>query len=188
MTHKGHAYPASGAFLLDNPIRRLIQPPSELVEKLAINPTDVVVDFGCGPGYFTIELAKKAKRVIAVDLSPQMLEKVQRKASKAGAQNVDVLQSNGKKIQLPDASVDLILLVTVYHEVGDSETVLGEFGRILKPSGRLAIVEVIKKGLIAMAPVQDPEHLKTEIEVGNFKLQQMLPYRSYGLFVFTKKA
>ena len=51
MSHKGEAYSASGAFFLDNPIRRLIQPPSELIEKLAIKPTDAVVDFGCGPGY-----------------------------------------------------------------------------------------------------------------------------------------
>ena len=82
MSHKGEAYSASGAFFLDNPIRRLIQPPSELIEKLAINPNDVVIDFGCGPGYYTIELAKKAKRVVAVDLSAEMLKKTQNKAEK----------------------------------------------------------------------------------------------------------
>jgi ubiquinone/menaquinone biosynthesis C-methylase UbiE len=82
MSHKGHSYAASGAFFLDNPIRRLIQPPSELIEKLAINPNDVVVDFGCGPGYFTMELAKKAQSVVAVDLSSEMLEKAQNKAEK----------------------------------------------------------------------------------------------------------
>ncbi len=83
MSHKGEAYSASGAFFLDNPIRRLIQPPSELIEKLAITPNDVVVDFGCGPGYYTIELAKKAKSVVAVDLSSEMLNKAQNKAEKA---------------------------------------------------------------------------------------------------------
>jgi hypothetical protein len=49
MTHKGEAYSASGAFFLDNPIIRLIQPPSELVDKLAINPDDVVVILGVDP-------------------------------------------------------------------------------------------------------------------------------------------
>jgi cyclopropane fatty-acyl-phospholipid synthase-like methyltransferase len=63
VSHKGEAYSASGAFFLDNSIRRLIQPPSELIQKLSINPDDVLVDFGCGPGYYTIELAKKAIRV-----------------------------------------------------------------------------------------------------------------------------
>jgi ubiquinone/menaquinone biosynthesis C-methylase UbiE len=188
MSHKGEAYSASGAFFLDNPIRRLIQPPSELVDKLAINPDDVVVDFGCGPGYFTIELANRAKKVVAVDLSPEMLKKAQNKAAKAGLKNIQLLQSNGISIQLEDASVNLILLVTVYHEVGESEAVLNEFHRVLKSEGRLAIVEVIKKGILPSAPVQNPKMLTSEIESANFKLQNLIPYKSYGVFLFTKKS
>ncbi len=187
MSHKGHPYSASGAFFLDNPIRRLIQPPSELIEKLAINPNDVAVDFGCGPGYYTIELAKKAKRVVAVDLSSGMLKKAQNKADKAGVKNIQFLQSNGTNIQIEDSSVDIIFLVTVYHEVGESEAVLKEFNRILKPESKLIIVEVIKKGIFPGAPVQNPEALKAEIEAGNFKLTQMQPYKRYGVFFFTKK-
>ena len=188
MSHKGEAYSASGAFFLDNPIRRLIQPPSELIEKLAIKPTDVVVDFGCGPCYYTIEIAKKAKRVVAVDLSPEMLKKAQHKAEKAGVKNIQFLQSNGTNIQLENSSVDLILLVTVYHEVGESQAVLAEFSRILKATGKLVIVEVIKKGILPGAPVQDPEALKAEFEAGNFAVEQMLHYKSYGIFFSAKKA
>ena len=188
MSHKGEAYSASGAIFLDNPIRRWIQPPSELIEKLAINPTDAVVDFGCGPGFYTIELAKKAKNVVAVDLSPEMLKKAQNKAAKAGVKNIQFLQSNGTSIQLENGSVDLILLVTVYHEVGENEAVLKEFSRILKPYGKLVVVEVIKKGILPGAPVQNPEALKAEFEAGNFAVEQMLPYKSYGIFFSTKKA
>jgi len=50
MSHKGEAYSASNAFFLDNPIRRWIQPPSELIGKLVIKPDDVAMDFGVGPG------------------------------------------------------------------------------------------------------------------------------------------
>ncbi len=188
MTHKGEAYSASGAIFLDNPIRRLIQPPSELIEKLAINPLDAVMDFGCGPGYFTVDLAKKAKKVVAVDLSPEMLKKAQRKAEKDGVKNIQFLQSNGTSIQLEDGSIDLILLVTVYHEVGESEAVLKELRRVLKSEGRLAIVEVIKKGILPSAPVQNPKALTSEIEASNFKLQSMIPYKSYGVFLFNKKS
>jgi ubiquinone/menaquinone biosynthesis C-methylase UbiE len=187
MSHKGEAYSASGAFFLDNPIRRLVQPSSELVAKLAVNPNDAVVDFGCGPGYYTIELAKKANRVVAVDLSPEMLKKAQNKAQKAGVKNIQFLQSNGTNIQLENSSVDMVLLVTVYHEVGESEAVLKEFNKILKPQGKLIIVEVIKKSIFPGAPVQNPETLKAEIEAGNFKLEQMQPYKNYGIFFFTKK-
>jgi ubiquinone/menaquinone biosynthesis C-methylase UbiE len=187
MSHKGKAYSASGAIFLDNPIRRLIQPPAELVEKLAINPAYVVMDFGCGPGYFTIDLAKKAKKVIAVDLSLEMIRKAQRKAEKADMKNIEFLQSDGKSLQLDGGSVDLILLVTVYHEVGDNEVVLKEFGRVLKQEGKLVIVEVIKKGIFPGAPVQNPDKLKAEIEASNFKLEKLLPYKSYGILFFTKK-
>ena len=133
MSHKGEAYSASGAIFLDNPIRRWAQPPSDIIEKLGITPNDTVMDFGCGPGFFTIELAKKAKNVVAVDVSPEMLKKAQNKAKKAHQENIKFLQSDGKTIQLDDGTVDLILLVTVFHEVGDSGTVLKEFSRVLKP-------------------------------------------------------
>src|SRR5208283_5301194 len=146
------------------------------------------VDFGCGPGYYTIQLAKKAKKVVAIDLSPEMLKKAQHKAEKARVKNIQFLQSKGTNIQLEGSSVDMVLLVTVYHEVGESEAVLKEFNRILKLEGKLIIVEVIKKGIFPGAPVQNPEALKTEIEAGNFKLEQMLPYKRYGIFCSTKKA
>lgn len=188
MSHKGETYSASGAIFLDNPIRRWAQPPSELIEKLAITPTDVAMDFGCGPGFFTVELAKKAQKVIAVDLSLEMLKKAQNKVAKARVKNVEFLQSNGTSIQLADGSVDLIFLVTVFHEVGETKAVLAEFHRILKTSGRLVIVEVIKKGILPGAPVQNPKVLTQEVEAENFKLQQMLPYKNYGIFFFNKNA
>ncbi len=116
-----------------------------------------------------------------------MLKKAQNKAAKAGVKNIQFLQSDGKNLQLEDISVDKILLVTVYHEVGDNETVLKEFNRILKLNGKLIMVEVIKKGIFPGAPIQNPETLKTEIEAGNFQLQQMLPLKNYGVFFFNKK-
>ncbi len=186
MSRKGEAYSASGAFLLDNPFRRWLQPPSDLIEKFAVGSNDVVMDFGCGPGFFTVEAAKKAKRLIAVDISPEMLSKAQKKVEKAGIKNVEFLQNDGTKIQAQDGSVDLIFLVTVFHEVGESNRVLAEFRRILKPAGRLVIVEIVKKGIIPGAPVQNAKTLATEVEAANFKLRHMQPYKSYGVFFFEK--
>ncbi len=186
MSHKGHTYSASGAWFLDNPIRRWLQPPSELVEKLSVTSEQTVVDFGCGPGFYTIELAKKAKTVVAMDLQTEMLQRAQRKAAKAGAQNIKFLQSDGKSIQLEDGSVDLILLVTVFHEIADSAAALGEFNRILAPKGRLAIVEVTKKGVIPGAPVQNPQALQAEVEAANFQLNQTQPYKNYSILTFSK--
>jgi ubiquinone/menaquinone biosynthesis C-methylase UbiE len=188
ISHKGHIYSASGAWFLDNPIRRWLQPPGELIEKLGVTSEQMVMDFGCGPGYYIIELAKRAKKLVAVDIQTQMLKKAQRKAAKANAQNIRFLQSNGTSIKLEDGSVDMVFLVTVFHEISDSATVLKEFNRILKPAGKLVIVEVIKKGIFPGAPVQNPQTIQAEVIAANFKLQQMQPYKGYGVFFFGKKA
>jgi ubiquinone/menaquinone biosynthesis C-methylase UbiE len=89
-------YPASMAFILNNPIRRWLSPPHELLDKLDIKSTDDVLDFGCGPGYYTLELAKTAKSVLAVDISNEMLQKVKERAFKARILNIKYLQSDGK--------------------------------------------------------------------------------------------
>jgi ubiquinone/menaquinone biosynthesis C-methylase UbiE len=188
MSQKGHPFPASGAFLLNNPIRRKIQPPSELVSKINIKPEDTVVDYGCGPAYYTLEIAKRAKTVFAVDISPDMLKKAKKAADKAGTQNIEFVLTDGKTLQLRDASVDIILLVTVYHEIGESETILKEFSRALKENGKLIIVEVVKKGIFPGAPVQNPTKLKAEIQANSFTFEKILPYRSYGMLFFTKKS
>lgn len=187
MSHKTHTYSAHGAWFLDNPIRRWLQPPHELIDKLGITGEQTAMDFGCGPGYFTVELAKRAGRVVAADLQAEMLQKAQRKAQKAGATNIQFLQSNGTQIELPDASVDLILLVTVFHELANPADVLKEFRRILKPQGRLAIVEVTKKGTIPGAPVQNPQAIQAQVEAANLQPQQTQPYKNYSILTFSKK-
>jgi ubiquinone/menaquinone biosynthesis C-methylase UbiE len=164
----------------------MLQPPSELVKKLAITPEDTVLDFGCGPGYYLPKIAKRAKAVIAVDISPEMLVKAQAKVTKAKAKNVQFLQTDGKSVQVPDGSVDKMLLVTVYHEIGENEAALKEFHRILKADGKLVVVEIIKKGRLPGGPIQNPDALKTEIEAGGFKLELMQPYKLFGMLFFTK--
>jgi len=175
--------------MLDNPFRRLIEPPDQIVGKLMLTSEMTVVDFGCGPGHFILELAKRSRKVVAVDLQAGMLKKAKHKAEKAGVCNVEFLQSNGAAIELPDSSVDLIMLFTVFHEIGDSTTVLKEFSRILKPSGKVAIVEVIKKMYRLAAPLQNPDALQAKVESeGTFKLEKIEPYKSYGIFFFKKNA
>jgi ubiquinone/menaquinone biosynthesis C-methylase UbiE len=116
-----------------------------------------------------------------------MLAKAKRKIALSSLKNIQFLLIDGRTIQLPDNSVDKIILVTVYHEVGEEKIVLKEFSRILKGDGRLIIVEIIRKGIFPGAPVQDPQILKTEIEANEFEFQQMLPLKNYGIFLFVKR-
>ena len=79
-----------------------------------------------------------------------------------------------------------MLLVTVYHEIGENEAALKEFQRILKAEGKLVVVEIIKKGRLPGGPIQNPDVLKAEIEATGFKLEQMQPYKLFGMFFFAK--
>ncbi len=187
LSQKGHAFPARLSWLIDGRLRRWIQPADKLVEQLGVASETTVVDFGCGPGYFTVELAKRAHKVIAVDLQQEMLKKAQRKIDKAGLSNVEYLRSDGANIQLPDASVDMVLLVTVFHEIGDIKAVLAEFRRILKLPGKLFIVEMTEKGGIPFAPLQDPKVLKGEIEDEGFQLENFKQQKRFGVLTFSKK-
>ena len=62
-----------------------------------------------------------------------------------------------------------------------------EFNRILKPQGRLVIVELIRRSFFVGAPVQKPEVLTPEVEAGGFKLRELIPYKVFGVFCFIKK-
>jgi ubiquinone/menaquinone biosynthesis C-methylase UbiE len=145
--HTHRRFPERLAFLLNNRIRRAISPPDGIISKLRVREGDVVVDFGCGPGFFTIAFAKIAAKTIAVDVSAKMLEKTANYARKNHV-HVELLKSDGTTMDLADGSVDLIFLSHVFHEVEDKPRVLSEFSRILKTSGRLVIVERTKdKGI-----------------------------------------
>jgi ubiquinone/menaquinone biosynthesis C-methylase UbiE len=177
------------AFTLDNPIRRYLDPPERLIGKLAVNPDDTVLDFGCGPGYFLIPLAQVARRAIGVDVSPRMLEKASRKAKKKGV-SVELLQNDGTGIRLEDGSVDLIFLNHVFHEVDDKPRVLGEFRRILKPLGRLAIVERTRDSGRLMGnmgpPVVDEKRLIGEIQQAGFRFAQTIAHGNASIVISQK--
>lgn len=140
-----HRFPDKWAFLLNNPIRRRLLPPEKLIAKLAIDSNDVVVDFGCGPGFISIPLARVSGKAIGVDVSPRMLERASRYAKRAHV-SLELLQSDGSELKLADKSVDLILLNHVFHEVENKQGTLSQFLRVLKPSGRVAIVEKTRGG------------------------------------------
>ena len=72
---KEETFPAHLSFLLDNPVRRWRDPPARILERLGIGGETVVLDFGCGPGFYTIPFARIARRVVAVDIQPEMLER-----------------------------------------------------------------------------------------------------------------
>lgn len=186
--HVHKRYPERLAFTLNNRFRRFLEPPEQLISKLGLRATDVVVDFGCGPGFYTIPIARVVTRTIAVDVSSHMLEKTISNGKK-NHMTVEALVSDGTAIKLDDGIVDLIFLSHVFHEVANRPKVLSEFLRIMKRSGRLAIVEKTRGGPLAWAsgpPIIDQNKLIRELEQAGFRFTQTIPYGSNSIVIGKK--
>jgi ubiquinone/menaquinone biosynthesis C-methylase UbiE len=186
--HVHKRYPERLAFTLNNRFRRFLERPEQLISKLDLKATDVVVDFGCGPGFYTIPIARSAARTIAVDVSSHMLERTVSNAKKNHV-TVETLASDGTAIQLDDGIVDLIFLSHVFHEVANRSKVLSEFLRIMKRSGRLAIVERTRGRLLAWAPgppIIDQATIVQELERAGFRLTQTIPHGNNSIVIGKK--
>ena len=120
------------------PLRRLIQNPERILTGL-ISPGQTVVDLGCGPGFFTVAMAKMvgdAGRVIAVDLQTEMLEMARRNAERAGLQSrIRFHQGQPDSIGVIEPA-DFAIAVWMVHEVPNAEGFLGQVQSFLKPGGR----------------------------------------------------
>ncbi len=182
--HQHRPFSPRLAFILMNPLRRRLDPPHRLIEQVLITNQDTVVDFGCGPGYYTIEIARRAKKTIGVDISEEMLKKARRAAAKAGV-TIEFLESTGESIELPSDSVDLILLVHVYHEILDKEKALVEFRRILRSGGRVVIQERTRKSglsrILPAPPVMDVNKIVDQARNVGLNQAEIEPYRGGNL-------
>ena len=117
---------------------------STLLKVLDLKPGQVVCDMGCGNGFYTLQLAQLvgARGVVyAVDIQQEMLHLLHERAKEAGVKNIKPILGTLIDPKLPDDSLDLILLVDVYHEFSHPEHMLRAMRKSLKPTGRIALVE-----------------------------------------------
>jgi ubiquinone/menaquinone biosynthesis C-methylase UbiE len=128
---------------LDNSIRKFLQNPKRIL-KPYIEKDMTVLDFGCGPGFFSIEIAKLLSdkgKVIAADLQSGMLDKLRKKISGTSLEEKIVLHKCEQDRIGVNESVDFILAFYVIHEVPEKEKLFREFKSILKPGGKILIIE-----------------------------------------------
>jgi ubiquinone/menaquinone biosynthesis C-methylase UbiE len=128
---------------LDNSFRRLFQNPRRILEPY-INKGMTVLDLGCGPGFFSIEIAKivgASGKVIAADLQEGMLEKVNKKIKGTDLkQRIELHKCEEDKTGVTE-KVDFVLAFWMIHEVPDQDKLFGELKSILKPDGKIYIIE-----------------------------------------------
>jgi ArsR family transcriptional regulator len=107
---------------------------------------DTLADLGTGTGVLLAPLSTRARRVIGIDASPEMLQAARQHAQGRGLENVDLRLGALEHLPLPDASVDGAVANMVLHHVADPRSALAEVRRILRPSGKLAIAELRRHG------------------------------------------
>lgn len=142
-TRKNRICPVERAGSLDNRVRRWIQNPQKILRHY-IKEGMTVVDIGCGPGFFSIDMAQMVSetgRVIAVDLQEEMLQKIRGKIQGTELERrITLHKCEDNKIGLSEI-VDFVLLFYMVHEVPNKEKFFNEIGSILKPNGQIFIVE-----------------------------------------------
>jgi SAM-dependent methyltransferase len=133
-----------GADWLERPEREKEERPDLLLAALQLKPGQAVADIGAGSGYYTRRLAGlvgESGLVYAVDIQPEMLEMLGRKMAEAKIRNVKPVLGTITDAKLPRASVDLVLMVDVYHEFDHPYEMMQGLCAALKPGGRVVFVE-----------------------------------------------
>jgi len=132
--------------LLENPYVEALAGSKVLLERAGLRPGTRVLDAGCGPGRLTLPAAVAvgaSGRVCALDIQPQMLEKLRQRVEAQGLKNVDLLLAGLGDGKLPAGEFDTVFLVTVLGEIPDKVAALSEIHRSLRPGGVLSLTEVL---------------------------------------------
>ena len=139
-----HVMGHEGAGWLERPERTLEEQPDKLVELLKLKPGDDVADIGAGTGYISRRMAEKVLpkgKVYAVDIQQEMLDLLQAEMKKRGLSNVVSVLGEIADPKLPANTIDLAIMVDVYHEFSHPYEMMQGIMRGLKPGGRVAFVE-----------------------------------------------
>lgn len=120
-------------------IRDFFKDPNKKIQKIDLKKGDYVLEYGCGPGSFTVPIAKSIGsegEVFAADIHPLASEKIRRKAEENGLNNIETIITDCKT-ELASNSIDKVILIDVLHNLKNYEENLKEFSRVLKKDGRL---------------------------------------------------
>jgi SAM-dependent methyltransferase len=150
---------------LERPEREAEEQPTKLLKALRLKPGQAVADIGAGTGYYSRRMAGLVGNqglVYAVDIQQEMLDLLTNKMAELKISNIKPILGTIVDPKLPDVSVDLILMVDVYHEFDHPYEMVAAMCRALKPGGRLVFVEF--RGEDPEVPIK-PVHKMTESQV-----------------------
>jgi SAM-dependent methyltransferase len=187
-----HAHGFGGAEkwakVFDDPERDAWQKPHDVIQALALKPDAVIADIGSGTGYFSVRFANMTPRgrVYGVDTEPDMVKYLAERAKREGLKNVTAVAGAPDNPRLPEKA-DLIILVDVYHHVGDRERYFRQLQKSLKPGGRIAVIDFRMDSPVGppKAARIAPQRVKDELKRAGYALAQehdFLPNQYFLVF------
>ena len=165
--------------------RRRLQPAEDIIGRTVIGANDKIADLGCGNGYLTLDLAKAGAMVYALDAQKEMLDDLMERSN--GNKRIIPVLAKLPDIPLRSDSLDHIFMVNILHELTEKATLISECHRILKPDGRLTLVDFQKRPTVMGPPLE--ERIPEESVAGlfsNYHLVEEFSFPEFYQFEFKK--
>jgi ubiquinone/menaquinone biosynthesis C-methylase UbiE len=136
-------YPVEYASLLLSPLRYLLTPPNRIADRLQLSSTDRVLEIGCGPGFFSLSIARKlsAGHLTLFDAQSGMLELASLRMEHHGLANYACACGNAERLPFVCGIFDVVFMVAVLGEVNDRTVAMMEIARVLRRGGRFSSTE-----------------------------------------------
>lgn len=152
---------ASSAAIADDQLTRRFS------EAIGANGEGIILDVACGPGIVTAALAEKAREVVALDLTPEMLSQARQRCSKAGMENVTFREGSATDLPFAESSFDGVVTRLSIHHFEEPRRALDEMFRVLRPDGTLVVADVVSSENAeesalqnAIETLRDPSHVR----------------------------
>jgi precorrin-6B methylase 2 len=186
-----HVMGPGGIPWLNRPERESEENPTKCIAALELKPGDVVADLGAGSGYYTFKMAPivgEKGKILAVEIQDEMIAELKKRIDKNKVANVETVKCTESDPMLPEAGVDIVLMVDVYHEIAFPYEVMTAIRKALKPGGRMVFIEYRKED--PKVPIKEVhkmsiEQLKKEMAVVGLvhqKTVDTLPRQHIAIF------
>jgi ubiquinone/menaquinone biosynthesis C-methylase UbiE len=183
-----------GAGWLERPEREREEEPARAIEALDLRAGMTVADIGTGSGYYAVRMARKVGeegRVYATDIQVGMLSILQRRAAMEKLSNIVPVLGAADDPKLPPGSLDLALMVDVYHELSEPQAFVRRLREALKPEGRLVLIEFRKED--PRVPIKE-EHkmsvaqVRQELSADGFAIDRVIDVLPWQHIIVLKTA
>ncbi len=165
-----HVMDWQGAAWLERTEREQEERTDLLLKALALQPGMTVADIGAGTGYLSRRMARQVApngRVLAIDVQPEMVRLLERMVERTGLDNVSPTLGSERDVGLPAQSLDLAVMVDVYHELAFPREMLRSISRALKAGGQLVFVEYrAEDPAVPIKPLHKMSEAQVRLEAG----------------------